>query len=156
MFNIVLVSPKIPQNTGTIGRTCVAIGAALHIVRPIPFDLSEKAVRRAGLDYWPDLELYVWDDFQAFRSAHPATDRHFFATTKCDRPYFDVSYQKGDFLYFGSEDSGLPSELLFSHQESLVTIPMREGYRSLNLSNAVSIIAYEGLRQNFRSFDPSL
>ena len=147
MFNIVLVSPKIPQNTGTIGRTCVSIGAPLHIVRPIPFSLDEKAVRRAGLDYWPHLDLSVWEDLEAFERAHPVTPRHFMFTTKTDTPYFETPFQPGDFFYFGSEDAGLPLGLIANGNP--LTIPMDPRFRSLNLSNAVSIVLYEALRQNY-------
>jgi tRNA (cytidine/uridine-2'-O-)-methyltransferase len=153
MFNIVLVSPKIPQNTGTIGRTCVSIGARLHIIKPIPFELDEKKVRRAGLDYWNDLDLHVWDDLDAFLEAHPINNRHFFATTKTNRAYFDTNFKKDDFIYFGSEDSGLPEPLMQKNSDGMINIPMKKEYRSLNVSNAVSIISYELVRQNFSDFE---
>lgn len=153
MFNIVLVSPKIPQNTGTIGRTCVSLGARLHIVKPIPFSLDEKAVRRAGLDYWQDLDLTVWESLDEFLAANPITNRHFFATTKTKKEYFTIDFKEGDFIYFGSEDSGLP-ETLFETNGVKINIPMKTKYRSLNQSNAVSIVVYEALRQNYHSFTP--
>ncbi len=149
MVNIVLVSPKIPQNTGTIGRSCVSVGATLHIVKPIPFELDEKRIRRAGLDYWPHLDLHVWEDLEAFHRAHPINERHFFATTKSDRFYFDVPFEAGDFVYFGSEDTGLPEKLMAKRPEGKITIPMKREFRSLNQSNAVSIVLYEAVRQNF-------
>ncbi|MCV6606936.1 MAG: tRNA (cytidine(34)-2'-O)-methyltransferase [Campylobacterales bacterium] len=154
MFNIVLVSPKIPQNTGTIGRTCVSLGAKLHIVKPIPFSLDEKAVRRAGLDYWQDLDLTVWESLEEFLKVNPINERHFFATTKTKHEYFNVEYEKDDFIYFGSEDTGLP-ESLFQTEGVMINIPMKTQYRSLNQSNAVSIIIYEALRQNYSNFNLS-
>jgi tRNA (cytidine/uridine-2'-O-)-methyltransferase len=152
MFNIVLVSPKIPQNTGTIGRTCVSLGAKLHLIKPFPFDLDEKKVRRAGLDYWEDLDLTVWESLEEFLKANPINNRHFFATTKTKKEYFNIEYKENDFIYFGSEDSGLPKEL-FKTDGVMINIPMKSKYRSLNQSNAVSIIVYEALRQNYNLFD---
>lgn len=149
MVNIVLVSPKIPQNTGTIGRSCVSVGASLHIVKPIPFELDEKRIKRAGLDYWPHLDLHVWESLEAFHAAHPVGPRHFFATTKTDRLYFDVKFNEGDFIYFGSEDTGLPESLMHTNEANRITIPMKKEFRSLNQSNAVSIVLYEAVRQNF-------
>lgn len=149
MVNIVLVSPKIPQNTGTIGRSCVSVGAKLHIIKPIPFELDEKRIRRAGLDYWPHLDLHVWESLEDFHTAHPIGAHHFFATTKTDRPYFDVAFTEGDFIYFGSEDTGLPEELMAERPDNKITIPMKKEFRSLNQSNAVSIVLFEAVRQNF-------
>jgi tRNA (cytidine/uridine-2'-O-)-methyltransferase len=156
MVNIVLVSPKIPQNTGTIGRSCVSVGAALHIIKPIPFELDEKRIRRAGLDYWPHLDLHVWDSLADFQSAHPITERHFFATTKTDRPYFEQAFRSGDFIYFGSEDTGLPETLMAQRPDGKITIPMKPAFRSLNQSNAVSIVLFEAVRQNFETFKAAL
>ena len=152
MLNIVLVNPKIPQNTGTIGRTAVSIGATLHIIKPIPFSLDEKKVKRAGLDYWDSLDLKVWENLDTFLDYHHLNQRCFFATTKSTKPYFDVSFQKGDFIFFGSEDAGLPQSLMDQIPQNKITIPMKKEFRSLNLSNAVSIVAYEVLRQNFKDF----
>lgn len=149
MVNIVLVSPKIPQNTGTIGRSCVSVGATLHIIKPIPFELDEKRIRRAGLDYWPHLDLHVWESLADFHAAHPVDARHFFATTKTDRLYFDTPFQAGDFIYFGSEDTGLDEALMAERPEGKITIPMKKEFRSLNQSNAVSIVLFEAVRQNF-------
>ncbi len=151
MFNIVLVSPKIPQNTGTIGRTCASIGARLHLVRPFPFLLDEKRLRRAGLDYWNSLDLVVHNSLDEFLEKHPINSRHFFATTKTDKPYFSVEFHAWDFLYFGSEDAGLPV-WLFETAGTPINIPMKKEFRSLNLSNAVNIVAYEALRQNYGLF----
>lgn len=150
MFNVVLVNPKIPQNTGTIGRTCVSIGATLHIINPL-FSFEEKRLRRAGLDYWKNLDVRVYEDLDSFLHAHPITKRHFFATTKSNKEYFSHSFCKNDYLYFGAEDAGLP-EFLLKNKEQNMNIPMKDEYRSLNLSNAVSIIVYEALRQNYDDF----
>ncbi len=147
MFNIVLVSPQIPPNTGNIGRLCVNLGARLHLVQPLGFDIGEKAVRRAGLDYWKELDLTVWDSLEEFLQAHPITERFHLATTKTDRPYWEASYRPGDWLLFGSEVSGLPEALIARHPQNCVTIPMGPQGRSLNLSVAVGIVAYEGVRQ---------
>jgi tRNA (cytidine/uridine-2'-O-)-methyltransferase len=152
LFNIVLVSPKIPQNVGNIGRTCVALRANLHIIKPIPFEISDKQVKRAGLDYWPHLQLSIWDTLEEFLSSHPVGDRHFFATTKSERVYFDVDFLPDDFFYFGSEDAGLPMELMGQRTDGMITLPMSGEMRSINLSNAVAVVAYEAVRQNFRSF----
>lgn len=156
MINIVLLSPKIPQNTGTIGRTCVCINATLHLIKPFPFDLDEKKVRRAGLDYWPKLDLHVWESIEDFWEAHPIDERHFFATTKTKQRYFDVAFKQGDFIYFGSEDSGLPESVMQKRPEGMITIPMIREFRSLNQSNAASIIAYEAVRQNFQDLQEVL
>lgn len=153
MVNIVLVSPKIPQNTGTIGRSCVSVGATLHIIKPIPFELDEKRIRRAGLDYWPHLDLHVWGSLEDFHAAHPINARHFFATTKTDTLYFDTPFQPGDFIYFGSEDTGLPETLMEQRPEGKITIPMKKEFRSLNQSNAVSILLFEAVRQNFATLE---
>lgn len=152
MVNIVLVSPKIPQNTGTIGRSCVSVGARLHIIKPIPFEIDEKKVRRAGLDYWQDLDLIVWESLDEFLKSNPINERHFFATTKTEKLYFNIDFKEGDFIYFGSEDSGLPLELMQKREEGMITIPMKKEYRSLNQSNAVSIVLFEAVRQNFEVF----
>lgn len=152
MFNIVLVSPKIPQNTGSIGRTCVALGIKLHIVKPIPYELDDTKIKRAGLDYWPHLDLTVWESLDEFLAANPIDERHFFLTTKTDSSYLDASFLPGDFLYFGSEDAGLPIELMEKRKEGMITIDMREEFRSLNLAAAVSIVSYEAFRQNKGAF----
>lgn len=152
MFNIVLVSPKIPQNTGGIGRTCVALGLKLHIVKPIPYELDDTKIKRAGLDYWPHLDLAVWESLEEFQAANPMSERHFFLTTKTQSSYLDASFLPGDYLYFGSEDAGLPLELMRQREEGMLTIDMREEFRSLNLATAVSIVSYEAFRQNKGAF----
>jgi tRNA (cytidine/uridine-2'-O-)-methyltransferase len=114
------VSPKIPQNTGNIGRTCVSLGYRLHIVKPIPYEITDKQLKRAGLDYWPSLDFCLWESLNDFLSSNPITDRHFFFTTKTERSYFDIEFQAGDFLYFGSEDSGLPTSIMDQKKENMV------------------------------------
>lgn len=147
MLNIVLVNPQIPPNTGNIGRLCVNIGARLHIVKPIGFDISEKAVRRAGLDYWKDLDLVIWDSLDEFLDSLNDSDRLHLATTKTKRLYWDAKYRDEDYILFGSETKGLPQEILDRFSRDTITIPMTDKGRSLNLSVSVGIVAYEALRQ---------
>jgi len=152
MFNIVLVNPQIPPNTGTIGRLCVNMGATLHLVKPLGFSIDDKEVKRAGLDYWAKLDLKVWENLDDFLANHPIDQKFHFATTKTKRIYFDTSYKEGDFLVFGSEVSGLPSSILLANSDKCITIPMGSDGRSLNLALSVGIVAYEALRQNYNSF----
>jgi len=152
MFNIVLVTPQIPNNTGAIGRLCVNTGSTLHLIKPLGFDISEKALRRAGMDYWHKLDLKVWESTEEFLSAHPDRKRFFLATTKTDRPYFEMTFQKGDYILFGSETSGLPAELLENHPDQTITIPMTKEGRSLNLAISTGIILYEAIKQNFDTY----
>jgi len=153
MFNIVLVHPQIPQNTGSIGRICVNSDSKLHIVKPIGFDMSEKALRRAGLDYWKLLDVTVWESLNDFLDTYgDKRERFFFSTTKSDKPYFEAAFQPGDFLFFGSETKGLPPELMARNPYHMVTIPMGRNGRSLNLSVAVGIVLYDAIRQNFTTF----
>ncbi len=157
MFNVVLVSPQIPQNTGSIGRICVNTDATLHIVKPICFQIDDKSVKRAGLDYWDLLDLRVWESLDEFLEANgDKIERFFFATTKSDKPYFEVEYKKGDFLFFGGESTGLPMELMKKRWDNAVTIPMGRNGRSLNLSVSVGIVLYEAIRQNFKEFSHSV
>ena len=151
MFNVVLVHPQIPPNTGNIGRICVNTGSRLHLVKPLGFDIDEKSVKRAGLDYWEKLDLQVWESLEEFEKSVDF-DRCFFATTKTNKPYFDVRYAPGDYLIFGSETKGLPMELMQKRWENAVTIPMTKEGRSLNLAVSVGIILYEGIRQNYEVF----
>ncbi|MCH5335902.1 MAG: tRNA (cytidine(34)-2'-O)-methyltransferase [Campylobacter sp.] len=154
MFNIVLVHPRIPQNTGSIGRMCYNAGFKLHIVKPTIFELSQKAVRRAGLDYWSKLEPKIWESLEEFLQENlTQKSRFFFATTKSKKPYFEVKFQNGDFLFFGSESFGLPKELMDLNPNNAITIPMKSYGRSLNLATSVGIISYEALRQNFCNFN---
>ncbi|OHD82086.1 MAG: RNA methyltransferase [Sulfuricurvum sp. RIFCSPHIGHO2_12_FULL_44_8] len=152
MFNIVLVTPQIPNNTGAIGRLCVNTGSSLHLIKPIGFDIDEKAVRRAGLDYWHKIDLHVWENIDDFMNAHPNTERFFFATTKTDRPYFELDFKEGDYLLFGSETSGIPTDILESFPNQTMTIPMTKEGRSLNLAISSGIILYEAIKQNFNSY----
>lgn len=152
MFNIVLVTPQIPNNTGTIGRLCVNTGSTLHLIKPLGFDIDEKAVRRAGLDYWHKIDLHVWENMEEFLEAHPNKERFFFATTKTERAYFEIPFEEGDYLFFGSETSGLPAEILDAYPEQTMTIPMTKEGRSLNLAISSGIILYEAIKQNFNSY----
>jgi tRNA (cytidine/uridine-2'-O-)-methyltransferase len=153
MFNIVLLEPRIPGNVGTIGRLAFALNCTLHLIKPYGFgEITEKEVRRAGLDYWFDLDVREYENIEAFWAKHPLSSHHFFATTKTTQNYFDVKYHVGDYFYFGREDAGLPEELLSQHEKGCITIPMTNNARSLNIANSVSIVAYEALRQNFSSF----
>lgn len=152
MFNMVLVHPQIPNNTGAIGRLCVNTGSSLHLIKPIGFDIDEKAVRRAGLDYWHKIDLHVWESLEEFMDAHPDRKRFFFATTKTDRPYFEHEFKEGDYLFFGSETAGIPSEVLDAYPNQTMTIPMTKEGRSLNLAISSGIILYEAIKQNFNSY----
>ena len=150
MFNIVLHEPRIPGNVGTIGRLAFALNCKLHLIKPYGFgEITEKEVRRAGLDYWFELEVYEYENIESFWAQHPLGERHFFATTKTDNPYFEADFEEGDYFYFGREDEGLPETILEKNKQGCVTIPMTNDARSLNIANSVSIITYEALRQNF-------
>lgn len=146
MFHIVLVEPEIPPNTGNISRTCAVTGAALHMVRPFGFSLDDKALKRAGLDYWSSLEVHYYDAFEEVEAAYPNA-RFFLTSTHAARSYAAVSYQDGDFLVFGKETAGLGEQLLARRAKDAIRIPMGPGQRSLNLSNSVAIVLYEALRQ---------
>lgn len=150
-LNIVLVEPEIPQNTGNIARTCAAIGAKLHLVKPLGFEISDKYLKRAGLDYWDKLEIEEHNSLKDFLDKYkPENTNMFFVTTKGKHCYSDVDYSKFDdiFLLFGKETKGLPEDLLQKYIDNAIRIPMRKTLRSLNLSNSVAILAYEVLRQN--------
>lgn len=148
-LHIVLHEPEIPQNTGNIARTCSAVGASLHLIHPLGFSVDEKSVRRAGLDYWELLDIHHYDNIEEFFTANPK-GLYTFATTKAEGTYDSPDYgaQEEVFLIFGKESKGLPEELLVQHRENCVRIPMIGEARSLNLSNAVAIMAYEVMRQN--------
>ena len=146
MLNIVLVEPEIPMNTGNIARTCAATRSRLHLIEPLGFDISEKAVRRAGLDYWPMVDLCVYPDLDHFFAQNPAPDL-WLATTKAPRDYTQAVFRDDCFLFFGKETAGLPQWFRQAHRERCIRIPMREDARSLNLSNSVAVLAYEALRQ---------
>ena len=154
MFNIVLVNPKIHTNTGSIGRMCVDSGAKLHLIKPLGFEIDDKHLRRAGLDYWSNLKPIIWESLEEFLEANlKFKDRFFFATTKCNKLYFDAKFAPGDYLIFGAEDCGLPIELMKLNKNNCITIPMTNQGRSLNLATSVGIITYEAIRQNVDKFD---
>ena len=146
MFNVVLVEPEIPPNTGNVGRLCVATQSTLHLVRPFGFSLEQRQLRRAGLDYWDEVQLQLWDSFDALQQAQTADARYFFLTTKAERPYYTVNFRNGNFLVFGRETKGLPHNLLVANAGNCITIPMH-GTRSLNLATAVAIVLFEAVRQ---------
>ena len=146
MLNIVLHEPEIPQNCGNIARTCAATGSVLHLIRPLGFDISEKAVRRAGLDYWHLVDVRVYDNLEDFFSKNDVAQL-WCLSTKAPRCYTEADFQDGCYLLFGKETKGLPEDFLREHYDRCVRIPMREQARSLNLSNAVAITAFEALRQ---------
>ena len=146
MLNIVLVEPEIPQNTGNIARTCAATRSRLHLVRPLGFDISEKAVKRAGLDYWHMVDLRVYDSLDHFFAVNPRPDL-WLATTKAPRDYAQARFSEGCWLFFGKETAGLPAQFRMAHEDRCIRIPMREDARSLNLANSVAVLAYEALKQ---------
>ena len=153
MFNLVLLEPRMPGNVGTIGRLAFALDCTLHLIKPYGFgDITEKEVRRAGLDYWFELDVREYENIEEFWEKNPFSNRHFFATTKTKKNYFDAKFEVGDYVYFGREDAGLPQEVLDKRIEGCITIPMTNEARSLNIANSVSIIAYEALRQNYKDF----
>ncbi len=146
MFNVVLFQPEIPQNTGNIGRLCVGTNCTLHLIKPLGFSLEDKYMKRAGLDYWQHLTLKVYENFDDFLEQNKPK-RFFFYSKKTNTPYWEEKYQKGDYFVFGRETKGLPDELMEKYKDKLKTIPMLGKTRSLNLSNSVSIVVYEALRQ---------
>lgn len=147
MLHVVLLEPEIPPNTGNIGRLCLAAGARLHLVKPLGFSLDDKFLKRAGLDYWREVDVQVWDSWEVLRAGQAGLGRWFFLTTKTPRAYWDASFRDGDFLVFGRETRGLPEPLLAEHAEDTLTIPMKPQTRSLNLATAVGIVLYEAVRQ---------
>ena len=147
MMNIVLYEPEMPANTGNIGRTCVATDTRLHLIEPLGFKLNEKAIKRAGLDYWDKLDVTVYCDFKDFLERNPGA-KIYMATTKAPRVYTDVAYEPDCYIMFGPESRGLPEDILLENQETGVRIPLWGDIRSLNLSNSVAVILYEALRQN--------
>lgn len=147
MLNIVLLEPEIPANTGNIGRTCTATGARLHLIEPLGFSLSEKALKRAGMDYWKDLDVTTYIDYGDFLNKNPGA-KIYMATTKAQRVYTDVSYEPDCYIMFGKESAGIPEEILVQNKENCVRIPMMGNIRSLNLGNSVAVVLYEALRQN--------
>ena len=147
MLNIVLFEPEIPANTGNIGRTCVATNTRLHLIEPLGFRLDEKSLRRAGMDYWKDLDVTTYIDFDDFLAKNSGA-KIYMATTKAPNVYTDVSYEPDCYIMFGKESAGIPEEILVHHKEDSIRIPMVGEIRSLNLGNSVAIVLYEALRQN--------
>ena len=147
MLNIVLYEPEIPANTGNIGRTCVATGTRLHLIEPLGFRLDEKSLKRAGMDYWKDLDVTTYIDFNDFMEKNPG-EKIYMATTKAPNVYTDVKYEPDCYIMFGKESAGIPEEVLVEHKEDSIRIPMLGDIRSLNLGNSVAIVLYEALRQN--------
>lgn len=147
VLNIVLHEPEIPQNAGNIGRTCAAIGAKLHLIEPLGFLLNDKSVKRAGMDYWDELDVSTYVNYAEFLEKNPNA-KIYYATTKGRRLYSEVSYEPDCYLMFGKESGGIPEEILIEHPDECIRIPMLDEARSLNLSNAAAIVAYEALRQN--------
>ena len=146
MFNVVLVEPEIPPNTGNVGRLCLATGSTLHLIEPFGFRLDDRQLKRAGLDYWHEVKVRTWANLAKLQAAQPASARYYYLTTKSTRPYFKVKFSPGDFLVFGRETKGLPEQLLATNTSSCLTIPM-QGTRSLNLATAVAIVLFEAVRQ---------
>lgn len=147
MLNIVLFEPEIPANTGNIGRTCVAANVRLHLIEPLGFKLNEKSLKRAGMDYWTDLDVTTYIDFQDFQDRNLGA-KIYMATTKAAKVYTDVTYEPDCYIMFGKESAGIPEEILVEHKENCVRIPMVGNIRSLNLGNSAAIVLYEALRQN--------
>lgn len=146
MFHVVLIEPEIPPNTGNIGRLCLATRSTLHLVKPLGFSLDHRELKRAGLDYWDEVDVQIWDSFRELQRAQGNAARYFFLTTKSRRAYYDVDFRDGDFFVFGRETKGLPESLLAQNREACLTIPMH-GTRSLNLATGVAIVLFEAVRQ---------
>ena len=148
MLHIVLVEPEIPQNCGNVARTCAATGSQLHLIRPLGFDISEKAVRRAGLDYWNLVEVFDYENLEDFFRRRPEAERDLWlTTTKAPRPYTKARFTAESWLFFGKETAGLPEAFRLAHRDRCLRLPMREEARSLNLANSVAVLTYEALRQ---------
>ena len=148
IFHIVLVEPQIPQNTGNIGRLCVAVGAILHLIHPLGFSITQKELKRAGLDYWQHLQVYEWADLDAFWHSYAPNEQHFFFSTKAQRLYYEADFSQGGFLYFGREDAGLKQDILQAYSKQIYKLPMKKGVRSINLATSVGAALYEGVRQS--------
>jgi tRNA (cytidine/uridine-2'-O-)-methyltransferase len=146
VFNVVLVEPEIPPNTGNVARLCLATESTLHLVKPLGFSLEDRQLKRAGLDYWDEVDVQIWSSFAELQASQTPDARYFFLTTKTTYAYYEVKFQRGDFLVFGRETKGLPESLLKANIERCITIPM-QGTRSLNLATAVAIVLFEAVRQ---------
>ena len=147
MFNVVLIEPEIPPNTGNIARLCLATQSRLHLVEPLGFSINDRQLRRAGMDYWHQVDVQYWKNLAEFETATRPPTRRFLLTTKSKRRYWEAKFRKGDYLVFGRETKGLPESLLLSESENCLTIPMAPEARSLNLATAVAIVLFEGVRQ---------
>lgn len=148
LFNIVMFHPEIPHNTGAAGRLALATGSSLHLIKPLGFSLDEKHVRRTGLDYWANVDLHVWESLEDLKQAASPEARFWYLSTKAARTHWEAEFRRGDYLVFGPESRGLPESMLKEHADTALTIPMPgAGSRSLNLSTAVAVVLYEGLRQ---------
>lgn len=154
MVNVVLLEPEMPANTGNIGRTCVATGSKLHLIRPLGFQINDKMLKRAGLDYWPLLDVAVYDNYEDFLEKNPeARKKIYMASTKARHRYYEPAYEDGCYIMFGKESRGIPEEILVTNPENTIRIPMLPDIRSLNLANSVAVVVYEALRhQNFAGF----
>ena len=153
-LNIVLLEPRMPGNVGTIGRLAFATGATLHLIKPYGFgEITQKEVKRAGLDYWEHLDVFEYENIEDFYLHNPPSNRHFFATTKTKNYYFTPEFKDNDYFFFGREDAGLPEELLKENKDNCINIPMINDARSLNIANAVSIVVYDAIRQNIDIFN---
>ena len=146
MFNVVLIEPEIPPNTGNVGRLCLATQSTLHLVKPLGFSMDDRQLKRAGLDYWDEVNVRLWNSFNDLQRTQSPNTRYFFLTTKTKRTYYDVTFRQDDFLVFGRETKGLPENLLAANIDSCISIPMH-GTRSLNLATAVAIVLFEAVRQ---------
>ena len=146
-MNVILLEPEIPQNTGNIGRTCCATGTKLHLIEPMGFRINEKNLKRAGMDYWDDLDVTIYDSFKDFMDQHPGI-KIWMATTNAPHRYTDVEFGPDDYIMFGKESAGIPEEILVDNEDTCIRIPMNPEIRSLNLANSVAIVLYEALRQN--------
>ena len=147
MFNVVLVEPEIPPNTGNVGRLALATGSTLHLVKPLGFSIDDRQLRRAGMDYWKSVDVKLWENFEEFEQNTEPSSRRFFFSTKAKTPYWQIQFLSRDYLIFGRETKGLPESLLARHADTAFRIPMRPEARSLNLATAVAIVVFEGVRQ---------
>jgi tRNA (cytidine/uridine-2'-O-)-methyltransferase len=154
MFNLVLVEPEIPPNTGNVGRLALATGSTLHLVKPLGFSIDDRRLRRAGMDYWKNVDVKLWENFEEFDLKIEPSARRFFFSTKAKKTYWEIQFQSKDYLIFGRETKGLPASLLARHAENTFRIPMRPEARSLNLATAVAIVLFEGVRQ-LSTVDPA-
>ncbi|WP_051453595.1 tRNA (uridine(34)/cytosine(34)/5-carboxymethylaminomethyluridine(34)-2'-O)-methyltransferase TrmL [Hippea sp. KM1] len=145
-FHVVLFQPDIPPNTGNIARLCVATNSTLHLIKPLGFSLNDKRLKRAGLDYWDNLKLKIHNSLDDFLDKY-GDKRFFLASTKAEKPYFDVCFEEGDFLIFGSETQGLPDDFIQANMDNAINIPMTDGVRSLNLADSVAVVLYEAIKQ---------